>query len=235
LLTAALGFAVGVTLTGGIAVAATSSTGAVKACKTSHDVLDLATNSGHCPKGDTKVSVGARGARGAQGLRGVPGTPGQPGKDGKQGPGASTSSAQASPAGTIVDGPTIAVGTTGLSVLTHCQAGQQSRISLTGDPAFTITGTADEVGGTVNTAIEYGKGGLGGTHYQLAAGVSSLHLGGQGGEEAGLAMNIGQPAGFTTLEGTMLTLVGTSTFTVDFFMSLDGSDCQAVAQITPAG
>jgi hypothetical protein len=72
---AALSFALGLTLAGGVAAVAASKPAAVKACVDSHHFL--ATASKHkCPRGTRALTLGVKGPRGARGAKGVPGTPG---------------------------------------------------------------------------------------------------------------------------------------------------------------
>jgi hypothetical protein len=74
-LTAVLAFACGLSLAGGIATAASRSTGSAKACISKKGVLSLL-HHGKCAKGTHKIKLGAQGPKGAKGGSGPRGLPG---------------------------------------------------------------------------------------------------------------------------------------------------------------
>lgn len=160
---------------GAVSALATSSPAAkpVSACRTSHGVLALQSH-GHCPKGSTKVTLGARGPRGATGRRGVADPKGATGPAGPKGdPGiAYTRTITVSPSGDNADanGATLIkavgdlspasadhpmlldiepgtydVGTTGLSIPAHAD------VAGSGRDVTTIEGT---VSGTLLTVAD---------------------------------------------------------------------------------
>jgi hypothetical protein len=72
---AAIAFALGITLTGGVAAVAASKPTSVKACVDSHHFL--ATASKHkCPQGTHALTIGVKGPRGARGSNGAKGSNG---------------------------------------------------------------------------------------------------------------------------------------------------------------
>ncbi len=221
LFTALLGFALGATLIGGISVAATKSSGTLKACRTSSGVLALASKRGTCAHGQQKVSLDVTGPRGPQGV---------------PGPGAGSSVA-ASSTTTEVTGATISVAGTDLKITSKCAGNGFALVQFAGTGEYFFHGSAlvndagsnnvdvTSVDGTSVDPTAIGDGDNivnDGTSSTDASTVASISI-----------ENPGATASPTQVSSQLIFAVGSKTFTLSVFEFLTSSACNATAQVVP--
>jgi hypothetical protein len=228
----------GSAVVGGIAVAS-STTPTVHACANAKGSLALLSAKGKCAKGFSKVTIaktGPTGPKGAAGPRGNPGSPGMPGAPGPAGPGALSSVVTSTSTSALATGSSVVAGGTNLQVQSRCQAGTVAEVTFAGLGDYLVHGATEFVAnGGVAASYVFNTSSSSTSSLPISTGPGVLDF------------ENNSPAASTTADieadfassgtGKLSTDVvvsdGTVTFTVDVFLEVDGSSCNATAQVTP--
>jgi hypothetical protein len=226
-------FMLGISVAGGVAIAAGQPT-QVKACTNAKGVLRLLSSSGTCPPTFHKIAIsqqGPKGARGARGPKGSPGVPGPRGEAGATGPDSQSSIATSK----VPIGAAVSLADTKLVVTAECTSATFSKLIITGSGDYLVHGVSDL---SVSDPSVTGKAD---SHPSTGAETDVIDTGSAlidfetDTTSAKTTSDItvsGTPGG-GDLSTDLLVSEGTRTFTVDVFLSLTAKSCQAAAQITP--
>lgn len=220
--------ALGLSAAGGFAASASTSPQGLHACANAKGNLQLLTKKGHCAKGYSKVTLSKKGPKGAPGPRGLRGA---------TGPGAQSSAATGTPTNEFVDGPSISVAGTDLTVLTSCQVATDAHVDIDGTTNYVVRGAAQAAlsgGGTTaaNFPIDAGDS----QTVAIPDGGSLIDYTSNSGSAdrvSHLIANFGS-SGSAELGTTVLVTDGAATFTIDVFLSVDATSCSVAAQVTPS-
>jgi Collagen triple helix repeat (20 copies) len=242
-------FALGVSVVGGVAVAASSSPH-VNACANSAGVLRLLSHSGKCPSGFTPIAIsdhGPKGATGAKGPRGVAGQPGARGPRGLRGlkgatgpkgaagtGGAAAQSSIATTLGTI--GKTVTLSGTALTIKAQCVTGTSSSLVITGADDYLVHGVSDlAASGSMTGKTDFNPF-TGATSEVIDVGSGLIDYESNGTSAKTTSdIKVSGTNGTGKLSSNLLLSDGTETFTIDVFLTVGPSTCAATAQISPAG
>jgi hypothetical protein len=234
------------TFTAGVATAASSVSSSAKACESSTRVLALLSKDGKCPAHYAKVMLGATGPRGLRGPRGIEGLKGDQGVKGDTGPagaGALLTEARATSSG-LVEGNTITVPGTSVTVTANCQAGSGNAANFyinQGSTSLAFHGIAEAATPsaaahyTTNTPPTDAQYIANGTSL-LDGSVSSYETDGQH-YESFIDPNEDNP---DSLYLNLLVTVGSTntapapSFTLTAWLTVSNSMCDSDVQITPA-
>jgi hypothetical protein len=215
-------FALGVTVVGGVAIAAGKPT-QLQACANSKGVLALLTAKGTCRSGFSPVAISKRGPRGLAGAQGPRGKTGAAGPRGKAGTGGGAQSSIATT--TTTTGKSVAIAGTKLAVKTTCTSGTNAKLVFTGAGDYFVHGVSNFAGPNTMTTvagpdnIPTGSGLIDfESNSNSAAATSDIALSGPG---------------TGNLSTNLLVSDGSTTVTIDLFIMLSASSCEAAAQITP--
>jgi hypothetical protein len=231
-LIAVLSFSLGATLIGGVAVATTKSSAAVKACATSKGTLTLRSAKGKCAKGSHAVTIAKQGPRGAAG---------KAGKTGARGPGAASSVATAaSPTSGEIEGATVPISGTTLTLHTECLADDHAELYIVGAGDYLVTGAAEfDALGDADASTFYSPTSSTISSQNITTGGNVIdfennNLHPTGTVDAGIDVDYESSAP-GDLSSDLLVVDGGSTFTINVSLFVDESTCAAAAQLTPGG
>lgn len=230
-----MGFALGATFVGGVAVATTSSAKHVKACTTSKGVLALASNKGGCPKGERALALNVRGPKGAKGTKGPKGLRGVRGIQGETGLGAIAATVESTDTVSFANGNLINVSGTDLQLDVGCRANDEAYLDIGGtddyhvggDLTFNGTGTpaahlaSNLNGGSQGEPVDSGAAFSYENHDSNDVDVSTVFLSSTSGDSA-------------TMSSHMIITVGSVVISVDMFFAVAPTVCSGVAVVVPA-
>jgi hypothetical protein len=225
--------ALAVSAVGGFAVAAGTSTRTVHACANSKGDLKLLSAKGRCAKGYSKVTLDKTGPKGATGVRGKPGAPGTPGM---AGPGAQSSVATGTSPNEDVDGSSLSVAGTDLTILTQCSAGDHTRVTINGSSNYVVRGAVQAaITGDATSDVFYQVDANDGATTDIHNGGSLIDYA----NNAGAALRSSEieadfeSTGGAELGTTVLVTDGAVTFSMTVFLAVDMTSCQVSVQVTP--
>jgi hypothetical protein len=219
-------FALGVTVVGGVAIAAGKPT-QLQACANSKGVLALLTAKGTCRSGFSPVAISKRGPRGLAGAQGPRGKTGAAGPRGKAGTGGGAQSSIATT--TTTTGKSVAIAGTKLAVKTTCTSGTNAKLVFTGAGDYFVHGVSN-FAGTVNADADFPPSG---TQDLIGLGSDLIDFESSSTSATATSDIALTGSGTGNLSTNLLVSDGSRTVTIDVFLMLGPSTCEAAAQITP--
>jgi hypothetical protein len=241
LLAVAAAFALGASLTGGIAVAVQSSPRVLHACANAKGVLSLPSPSGHCAAKLRKVTLNRPGPRGIAGTRGARGGVGRPGGKGLLGSHAKSSVA-ANTTGTNkpAKGVLVSVDGSAIHVQAQCVAGRSATITIRGADRYVVYGYSHfTVGDQASATADHETGAGVMNHDPIQVGARVIDYGNNyanAKSSSDINVRLGR-IGEGTMSANLLAAVGNTTFTIAVYLHASNdpsSICRATAQVTAA-
>jgi hypothetical protein len=225
-------FALGISVVGGVAIAAGKPT-ELQACTNSAGVLRLLSPNGSCPTTFHKVAIseqGPRGARGPRGPKGATGPAGPRGLAGQTGPDAKSTIATAK----APTGVAVALRGTRLTVTAQCTPTTISKLVITGTGHYLVHGVSELanngnlVGRTDSHPVDVDVPSV------IDTGSSLIDFETKTTDASTTSdVVVSGTSGTANLSTDLLLTSAGMTFTIDTFLSLGPDTCEAAAQITP--